>query len=240
MGVLGGLTTAVLPGGRAEAAGPSGVPQQGGATEYVPFPANLYVTGNATAAVEPDLALFDFSVSALAPTASAARTNANRAVVDVIVALRGLGIATTDLRTTSISLFEEFDFSRDRPVRTGFRFSNALRVTVRDLATVGEVIDATVTAGGDLVSISDIQFAVSNQAEILRDLLVAAVRDAIEQANLIADAAGVTLGRIAYISPFFPRGPVFEAPAAEFGAGAPVFGGTQELSASVQITYEIS
>lgn len=41
VGVLGGLTTAVLPGGRAEAAGPSGVPQQGGATEYVPFPANL-------------------------------------------------------------------------------------------------------------------------------------------------------------------------------------------------------
>lgn len=240
-GVLGALTIALLPGGRAEAVGPPGVPQQEPPpTEPVLTPGSLSVTGTATATVEPDQALFDFTISALEPTASAARTSANLAVVNVIAALQDLGIATTDLRTTSISLFEEFDFSGDRPVRTGFRFSNSIRVTVRDLNMVGDVIDAAVTAGGDLISISGIQFTVSSQAAIARDVLVAAVRDALEQASLIAEAAGVTLERIVFISPFTSFGPVFAEPVADIGGGVPVFGGTQEISASVQITYEIS
>lgn len=241
-GVVSALTIALLPGARAEAAGPSGVPQQAEPvpTEPVLTPGSLVVTGRATATVEPDQALFDFTVSALEPTAAAARAGANLAVVDVIAALRDQEIATADLRTTSISLFEEFDYSGDRPVRTGFRFSNSIRVTVRDIDTVGDVIDAAVTAGGDLISISGIQFTVAGQAAIAREVLVAAVGDALEQASLIAEAAGVTLGRIVFISPFTSFDFAFAEPVAEIGGGVPVFGGTQEISASVQIEFEIS
>ena len=221
----------VVPGGGTASA------QVGGSSS-----GGLTVIGSASTSVEPDLAVLSLSVTALEPTAVAAVTAANFATAEVIVALRIQRVATEDIRTTSISLDQEFEFTGScAAVPVGFRFTNSLRVTVRDLDAVGATIDGAVAAAGDNLRLDGISFDVSNRTEIEDELRLSAIDQAIARAQAIAARAGVSLGRIVAISDLGFASPV----SVDFGDGVdealatPVFGGTQEIVMSVQIQFEL-
>ena len=117
------------------------------------------------------------------------------------MALRIQGVATEDIRTTSISLVQEFEFTGSRgAVPVGVRFTTSLRVTVRDLDVVGATIDGAVAAAGDNLRLGGISFDVSNRTEIEDELRLSAIDQAIARAQAIAARAGVSLGRIVAIS----------------------------------------
>ena len=171
-----------------------------------------------------------------------AQVGANASMGSVLAALMVEGVETEDLRTIRISLFEEFDFTEEGRERIGFRFSNTIRVTVDGIEALGGVIDAAVGAAGHDVSLGGIQFLVGNRSAIEDEVRLAAIDDAIAKAQAIAERAGVDLGRAIVIEEGgFGTPTTVEAIAFDEAAGAPpVFGGTDQITVSVRMVFEIT
>ena len=85
-------------------------------------------------------------------------------------------------------------------VLLGYQVSNQLSVKIRDLGSIGEVIDAVTDAGGNLIRFQGVSFTIEDD-QALKDLArAAAVEDLMDKANQTAILAGVELGELVYIN----------------------------------------
>ncbi len=87
-----------------------------------------------------------------------------------------------------------------REVLTGYRVRNNATVNLRDLDTVGEVIDEVVTAGGDDVRINGIDFTLEDPKPKMAELREMAVADAKAKVEHLAELSDVSVVRLIYIS----------------------------------------
>ena len=118
---------------------------------------------------------------------------------------------------------------------------------LRDLDSVGEVIDEVVTAGGDNVQISGINFTLEDPKPMMADLREMAVADAKSKAEHLAELSDAMIGRLIYISEGTagPPARVFAGgyagvPAAPAPLRAPSVSGSEVmLSLSVQTGFAI-
>lgn len=162
----------------------------------------LTVSGSGVVQAVPDMADITIGVSTVAPTARAALDNNNAQTVKIFDFLRGAGVADKDMQSTNLSVSPRYRNYRSNengpPEIIGYMVNNSVRVAVRDLTAFGALIDGVVTAGGN--NINGIRFDVSERKALTREATADAIRDAIEQARNMADAAGVELGPILSIS----------------------------------------
>ncbi len=85
-------------------------------------------------------------------------------------------------------------------VVTGYVVSQQLTAKVRDLDSTGELIDQLVEAGGDLTRINGISFTIEDPTPLLEQAREMAIEDLLDRAGQMADAAGVQLGKLEYLS----------------------------------------
>ena len=107
-------------------------------------------TGSVTAA--PDIATVNVGVQVQAANAQDALRRANELATAVLDAVRGVGVADTDLRTNGPHLW---------PNDRGYQCGNDITVVVRDVSTTGSVIDVAAGAGGAGFTISGVSFGVA-------------------------------------------------------------------------------
>ena len=130
-------------------------------------------------------------------------------------------------------------------VSIGFRFSNTIRVIIDGVDTIGDIIDAAVGAGGDTVAINRIRFLVSNRVALEDTARLAAIDEARRKAAAMAERAGVRLGRVRVIEEIGHSTPVGVEEVLEENAddsaptAAPIFGGDEQVTASVRIIFRI-
>jgi uncharacterized protein YggE len=201
----------------------------------------IQVSGQGEVSVEPDQAVVRVGVQTEAETAGAALQENNERMTAVISATLEAGIEETDIQTQNFNLQPIYQSPEpdQSPELTGYRASNIVRVTVRDLAQLGTLLDAAVTAGSNTVE--GIQFQVSNQARVEAAAREAAIQDAQQKAQQMTELLGAELGPVQTIletggaSPL----PVDVIREESLEAGVPVQPGTQFIQVSVQITWEI-
>jgi uncharacterized protein YggE len=207
----------------------------------------IVVSGEGDAAIAPDMAVLSLGVAETRKTARDALDVANSAMSAVIEALKKQGIAPRDLQTSGLSIQAQYAYPQNEdgtpkpPVLTGYAVSSTLTVRVRDLAKVGAIIDQAVTLGVNQGG--DIRFTNEDPAKTVATARAAAVRDAIEKAKTLADAAGVKVGRILEITETGnaedPR-PLMSARMAKQAEDAvPVEGGENSYSINVNVTFAI-
>ena len=125
------------------------------------------------------------------------------------------------------------------PKIQNYTASNMVTVTVRKLDTTGAVLDAAVKDGAN--TLNGLSFALADQRPAQDKARWAAVSDAKAKASLLAEAAGVKLGRIVSISEGgAPQGPVPMFRMAADSAAVPVSGGTLDISASVTMVWTLN
>ena len=117
----------------------------------------ITVTGVGSAAAPPDVAIVTVGVEVMARSVAAARTQATADGAAVIEALRSGGVRERDTATTTFSLHPEYDHRDGRHLR-GYRVANAVEARVRDLASLGQLLDSVVAAGGDNTVVAGIRF----------------------------------------------------------------------------------
>ena len=197
-----------------------------GLVAYSALPANaadnskhITVTGVGTSTVTPDAVRFFASVSVVAKSNKEALASASKSATAVRGALRDNGIATKDIKTSSLTVYPEYNYTQDRGQELlGYRATQSFTVVIRKADNAGVVIDAAVSAGGDLLQVNGIAPFLLNGAAATEQAREAAVADARARANSYAKYLGASLGRV--ISLTEVNAPVYNVPIMAKGAAA--------------------
>lgn len=199
-------------------------------------PGGITVQGTASVASVPDRAELSFGVESQAETARAALAANAAEMRRVIAALKATG--ATDVKTQSVSLSPRYT---ERNAVQGYVAQNSVSATIKELAKAGAVIDAAVNAGANQVYGPSL--STGDQSELYRQALKAAVVNARASAQALAAAANVSLGRVTTViesgtgpSPL-PFAAMDKAGAVE---STPIEAGTQQISATVTVTFSVS
>lgn len=158
-------------------------------------PNTIAVSGMAEQEVAPDMAYIDVGINVRADDAETARTQEAQIASQIRRALLVLAITDNDLQNTSYYLYQEYKVDRSG-VRTADKYvlDSSIKVTVKDLDKLSQVIDNVVEAGA--TNISNITYALSTQNIIQRQLLATAVENARDKAAVVANAGSRTLGNM--------------------------------------------
>ena len=204
----------------------------------------LNVSGSGIAYLSPNIAYVNIGVHTENQNATEAVGANNSQAQKVINAIKKLGVAEKDIQTTNFSINPQPKYdSQGQPTgEINYSVDNVVRVTVRDLTKVGDLLDASVAAGAN--SINGIQFDVVDRAQALSSARQAAVQSAQAKAKELAKAAGVTLGDVQTITEYSGNYPTpllntSAAPMAMEAAAAPVSPGQMTVTVEVNVVYEI-
>ena len=158
-------------------------------------PNTIAVSGMAEQEVAPDMAYIDVGINVRADDAETARTQEAQIASQIRRALLGLAITDNGLQNTRYYLCQEYNVDRNG-VRTADKYvlDSSIKVTVKDLDKLSQVIDNVVEAGA--TNISNITYALSTQNIIQRQLLATAVENARDKAAVVANAGSRTLGNM--------------------------------------------
>ena len=216
----------------------------------------IQVTGTGTVAIVPDVALLTLGVEAMADSVAEARGEAAAALTAIVDALRARGIEERDIQTSYLNISPEYTYQEivregarfSERVLLGYRVNNNLVVKVRDLDTVGEIVDEAAEAGGDATRVDHLRFSAEDTSEARRQAREMAVMDAIEKADQIASHAGETRGQLLIASESFDSGPepfglartyAYDSFAMMEEAFTPVSTGELEIRVSVYAVFAI-
>ena len=206
----------------------------------------IAVSGTGKVSVKPDIAQLNLGVEVTDASVAVARSRAADVATKLQAALKEKGVADKDIRTQVLNITPQYANTPDRngtPTIIGYRVSNQLQVTVRNIDSTSEVLDAAVAAGGNAVRVGGISFTVDQPEQFLSQAREEAVKNARARAEVLAKAAGVTLGAPRSVSESTSGdvSPVPRASAAPatLGAPTPVNPGEQSLSLTVSVVYDI-
>ena len=204
-------------------------------------PPSLIANGEGIEMVVPDIAIVTIGVTSRGRTAGEALAANSRDLGAGLAALKAAGIADKDIGTSGFQInpvYADTEATRALPPIVGYEVSNSVRVTIRDIAKSGDILDHVVTAGANQVS--GIAFDVADKRTPADAALKAAIADARRKAEIMAEAAGVKLVRILQVSASEGGGgPVFARMELK-AASVPVMPGQQEISANASVTWEIA
>jgi uncharacterized protein YggE len=206
-------------------------------------PREIVVTGEGRVEVAPDVAFVTAGVETEADTAEAALAANAAAMTAVIAAVEAAGVARAEMQTNQLALFpvyREQEDGRWTPEVIGYTARNVLSVRVRALDSTGAVLDAMAGAGTN--RIEGISFALADPRAPRNAALERAVEDARAKAELLARAAGVTLGPVVALRETQPFNQPFPAARAQadMAMESALVEGTLAVDAMVEMVLTIA
>ncbi|MGY6646814.1 MAG: SIMPL domain-containing protein [Salinarimonas sp.] len=172
----------------------------------------IVVSGSGTVEREPDYANIHVSVMTRAETIVEAVDANNDAVEAALARLEARGIVRDDIETSGFRVFETPDHRRnDDALREppGFTATHQLRIKTREIDEVGALAGDILGLEG--MTFQGLGFALDDDTQAQDEARRRAVADATRQARVLAEAAGVSLGRLMLVgdaaaSAISPRG----------------------------------
>jgi uncharacterized protein YggE len=165
-------------------------------------PLGVTVFGSTLMRVDPDYASLRFAVTRLAAKPKEAFDEARAGAERVREVVRKLRVADRDVRSSGLSLAEEYvGYNQDRKM-AGFRATIDFHAIVRDFAVVEPLLVAVVDAGAD--RIMSVHSKTSRLRELRKDARARAVAAARAKAEQYAAAAGAKLGAVLHIEDVNP------------------------------------
>ncbi len=250
------------PGDISPARGSSGLPGSfmGSVAMAGDADSGISVTGSGKASAAPDLAVLSLGVEAFANSVAQARDQAAGAMDQVVNLLLANGIPEKDIQTRHFNISPRYtsreitrclgenqtDCFKDRErIIIGYQVTNQLSVQVRDLDSVGTLIDQVTAAGGDVIRFQGVGFSIEDTQALEIEAREAAVADLMAKATQIADLTGVALGKpvfIAEISRAVPKALAMADRAfatMEAAVETPILAGELDVVVTLQARYAI-
>jgi uncharacterized protein len=208
-----------------------------------PAAARVVVIGEGSIAAPPDYAEIRSGVTTRAKTAKEAADANARLMTAVAAALTDAGVEQKDIQTAQFSvqpIYMQQQSNAERKL-SGFTVSNQVNVTIRQIAKLGDIVDRLVTAGA--TDIGDIEFLHSDPAKLLDQARTAAIADARRKAELYAQAAGLSLGHVVWITEDPGYAPVMPMAATRGGLGkmaTPIAPGEDTLNVRITVGFDVA
>jgi uncharacterized protein len=213
------------------------------ATDTTPPEHTITVSGTGKALVKPDVADLSLGISVQRAKAKDSQSAAADIMAQVVAAVKADGVADKDIQTSDYSLSPVYDYSSNKATITGYETDNTVSITVRDLSTVGTVIDDATAAGAN--NVQGISFRMDDSTGAEAQARTDAMTDAKAKADALASAAGVNITGVQSISdqsaptpmPIYFNG----APRAAAGDSSttPIEPGNVEVDVTVTVVYLI-
>ncbi len=204
----------------------------------------LSVSGEGTVTAAPEIASLRVGVVSESKTAREASDQNASKMARVVEALRKAGIAQDKIQTVQLTVEPAYDYNEGQQVLRGFQARNVVEARTRDLARLGEILDAVIQVGGNTVE--GILFELEDPGAAQARAMARAVDDARRKAQALAEAAGVELAEVQEISAAYGGGPVpLPSPrvavmeARTQAAPPPVSPGELTVTSSVQVVYRL-
>lgn len=177
------ITSLVLAGVLLAACGPASI-----TIEPQPVSRTITVTGTGKVTLTPDIAYISIGVQTQDASGSiASNQNATRAQA-IITAIKAFNVADKDIQTTDFSIYPRQHYDDNGNITSiTYVVNNTVYITVRDLTTLGDLLDAVVASGAN--NINSIQFDVEDKTQALEQARLAAVEDARNQADQLTEAS---------------------------------------------------
>lgn len=224
----------------------AGLPQGAGPyaaqAQSAEAPRQISVSGTGRVDLAPDMATVRIGVTHQDEDAAAALQQTSDAVAAMLARLTELGIAPRDVQTAGLSLnpvWRDRPEQQGQPMPWGFEASNVVSLRLRDIAALGEVLDALVADGAN--RLDGVSFGLQDPEASMDEARRLAVADARRKATLFAEAAGVALGQTIDLTETgmaTPRPQMMEM-AAMRADSVPVAAGEVGITASVQMTFAL-
>jgi len=203
------------------------------------------VMGEGEAAVAPDLALMSLTVMREAASAREALTANNQAMAEVIAAMKSAGIKERDLQTAGIQINPRYNYTNkpdgsQEAELVAYQVTNTLSVRIRDIDKTGDILDKAVSLGVNQGG--GISFTNEDPAAAVTEARKKAVANAVAKAKTLAEAAGVSIGRVLEITDQNIAPPPMPINAKAFdaaGAAVPVQAGENSYAVQVTVTFEL-
>jgi uncharacterized protein YggE len=205
------------------------------------------VAATGTADATPDAARASITIETTDPaSAQVAQEAAAAATTVVLDGLKVAGVDEKDIATQAVNVGPAYDYTSEGGQRLiGYRATQTLTVTLRDLATAGATLDSVVNAAGNAVRIDSLEPFVTDPAAATEKARAQAVEIATAQAEQYAELLGFTLGAVASVSeatsasPMPPVGFAEAAPSAEKDVTTPIQAGTTQVSVTLNVAWMI-
>ncbi|HSV86030.1 MAG TPA: SIMPL domain-containing protein [Levilinea sp.] len=224
----------------AACAAPVSIPVAGAAIDQR---RTIIAQGTGEVILTPDIAYISVGIESRASEVSEALSMNNDLAASIAGVLRDLGIEDRDIQTSAFNVYPMQQFGpAGEMLEIVYVVNNTVNITVRNLQTLGELLDASVRAGAN--TINSIQFDVDDNEAAIKEARRLAIEDARQTATELAEAAGVELGDLVTLN-VYPSGlPVMMDRQAVGGlaveaAMVPIAAGQLVLIYNADLTYEI-
>jgi uncharacterized protein YggE len=211
------------------------------------LPRTITVVGEGTVKIKPDIAQANIGVEVIRPTVKAASSGAKESMDAVLKALKEQGVGEKDIQTSGFSVWTERPYGPEGPSdEVLYHVSNQVAVTIRDLDTVGTVLDAAIEAGAN--NIYGVTFSLDDPSQVESRAREKAVANAQAKAQELATLNDVEVGDVVSVSEViggrggYYAGGVREAAVAAGlggGGGGPIAPGELELTLQLEIVYTV-
>jgi uncharacterized protein len=197
----------------------------------------ITVTGNGAVNATPDKAFFDFGVTTNASTAAEALSRNAHDAQAIVDALKKAGVDASKIQTTNVSLWPQTRANGTEIV--GYTASDSVNVTAA-LTRAGDVVDAAVSAGA--TSVDGPSLDTSDKSSLYDEALKRALAEAKGKAQAIAAASGLTITGVQKVTEGAQASPqpYYGTFAADAKSVVSIQPGTQQIQASVTVTYAAS
>lgn len=208
-----------------------------------PGPPVVVATGEASLKRAPDRAWVTIAAESRARTPREAQKANADAMSAVMQKLKGAGLPSDAIRTTTYDLQPQYDYRDGRQTLREYLARNAVEVRVDQIDRIGEILDLAVGAGA--TNVSGVRFDLKDRAGVEREVLSLAVANAHARAQAAARGAGMSVERVLRIeegrAPGPPPQPVMMAMREASVAAAPtqITPGDLEISVTVTLTAAI-
>lgn len=198
----------------------------------------MEVYGSGVVKVKPDIAIVTLGVITENENLQIAQKENSIITNNVIDSLKKMGIEEKDIQTKSYSIQKVYDYIEGKRVFRGYKVSNYLSVTIREIEQTGLIIDTAVENGAN--NVGNIEFKLQNPKSYYRKALDIAIKDVIIKAQGIGKTLRVKVNTIPreIIEERYNYRPIFRAPYEKDGETVtPIKLGQIEISASIKAIF---
>jgi uncharacterized protein YggE len=211
------------------------------------------VSGEGRIVAKPDIANFSFQIVDQGDKDIVAVQKSNTEKTNKIIDyLKSEGVKTEDITTSSYNIEPRYQYygcnnggACPPPEIVGYTVSQSVNVKLRDFSKIGKLLTGVVTKGAN--TISQISFRVDDETKLRSQARAIAIKQAQAQAQDIARAAGVKLGRLMYIEETNNQVPMSYGiggtdalkMVSEVAPAPTIEPGSQEIKVNVTLRYEL-
>ncbi len=205
----------------------------------------ITISAEGKVTAQPDLVTVTAGVQNEGDTAAKAQSDNSSKMNKAIDFIKNrIGVKAEDIHTQDYSIYPKYDYSSGKTVQSGYTVNQNLVVKLRDLSKISDLLSGLTDNG--INQIQNVSYTFDSPDNFREQAREMALSNAKEKAGNLAKAAGVRLGSlVSFYENASGGGPIpYYSLQAKDGMGgggnAPQMEpGTQDITASVSVTYEI-